>query len=525
MAGKQKDLFENYKSDNSKKKSRVNSLNGLVSSLGGSYTSVSPIPNNINNVDMLQNNQKTDMITLNRALLSWLYVNYGLVQTIVDVPVDDAFRGKIDIVGYETSPKTNKEKEEKALNRVFNSVKSLFNSKESRMKTEDIDKEKIDVDSLIKLEKYEDRKKAEDNVIGLEIETEKDIAETVDRELDAGEIKLIKDYLIENDVIETIKYAIKWGRLYGGGGIVINTAQKPDTKLNIEDINQDTPLAFYHADLWELSGIKKGNPKGDVKLNFYEDKPFNYYGNTLHKSRVLVYKGKEAPSMLRYVVRGWGMSEIERFVRSINEFIKNNNVIYELLDEAKTDVYSLSGFNDSLQDADGTNAIAERMTLASKLKNYTNAVAIDSEDTYSQKQVSFSGLADIAQQFRLNVASDLRMPLTKIFGMSSAGFNSGDDDIENYNNMVESEIRTKARFIFCKVLEVVARKVLGKTCKFDVVFQSLRTVDPVSAEKIKNSKYGRDLKSYFAGVISAKELIDHINKEDLLGFKVSERRR
>ena len=501
------------------KRARDNSLNGLVSNFGAPYMGDYGAPNSINQTNMLRNNQKFELISMDRNLLSYLYVNYGLVQTIVDVPVEDAFRGSLKIAGRSAEPKKDTSKEEKALKKIFNSVKKVFSNSEEQ-KEQTSNEPKMSASDQILLEKYEARKKAEAEITGLEVKDKKADELMAGEELSPYEIKKIEQYMLDNNVYETIKYALKWGRLYGGGGVVINCGQNPSTRLDIEKINQDTPLEFYHADMWELSGIKEGNPIGDVKMDWTLDVPFNYYGKPLHKSRVLLYKGKEAPSFIRWRLRGWGTSEIERFVRSINQFIKNNNVIYELLDEAKMDVYQVTGFNDSLQDTDGTNAITERFRLATMLKNYTNAIAIDTEDNYQQKQVSFSGLAEIANQFRLNVAADLRMPLTKIFGMSSAGFNSGDDDIENYNSMIEAEIRSKAKNLVVQVLRIVARKVLGKTCEFDVEFAPLRNVSPLEQQKIKNSEFTMLLKSYYGGVISAKELIDAINKKTLLGFEI-----
>lgn len=506
------------------KKARDNSLSGLVSNFGAPYSGNEGSPNSINQTNMLRNNQKFELISMDRNLLSYLYVNYGLVQTIVDVPVEDAFRGSIKITGRSAEPKKQNPKEEKSLRKVFNSVKKIFNASEEQVEGED-NIIQMSVADRILLEKYEERKKAEEEYQTLEVEDKKADEILAGEELSPLEIRKIEQYMLDNNVYETIKYAIKWGRLYGGGGIVINTAQNPETELNIEKINQDTPLEFYHADMWELSGIKEGNPIGDVKVDWSLNVPFNYYGHGLNKSRVLLYKGKEAPSMIRWRLRGWGTSEIERFVRSINQFIKNNNVIYELLDEAKMDVYQVTGFNDTLQDMDGTNAITERFRLATLLKNYTNAIAIDTEDSYQQKQVSFSGLAEIANQFRLNVAADLRMPLTKIFGMSSAGFNSGDDDIENYNSMIESEIRSKVKNIIVQVLKVVARKVLGKTCDFDIEFAPLRNIAPIDQQKIKSSDFQMLLKGYYGGVLSPKELIDAINQKNIFGFAVKEKKK
>ena len=82
-----------------------------------------------------------------------------------------------------------------------------------------------------------------------------------------------------------------------------------------------------------------------------------------------------------------------------------------------------------------------KITLSNMLKSYLNALVMDKEDEYHQKQLSFSGLSEILQECRLDVAAALRMPVTKIFGMATAGMTSGDDDLENYNTMIIRDIR------------------------------------------------------------------------------------
>ena len=47
--------------------------------------------NQLNKFQTLERNVKHQMISQNRALLSDLYVDHGIVQTLVDQPVDDAF--------------------------------------------------------------------------------------------------------------------------------------------------------------------------------------------------------------------------------------------------------------------------------------------------------------------------------------------------------------------------------------------------------------------------------------------------
>ena len=51
----------------------------------------------LSQVDPLFNNVKTYLISNMRQILSQFYVEHGLCQAIVDIPVDDALRGGFDI--------------------------------------------------------------------------------------------------------------------------------------------------------------------------------------------------------------------------------------------------------------------------------------------------------------------------------------------------------------------------------------------------------------------------------------------
>ena len=91
--------------------------------------------------------------------------------------------------------------------------------------------------------------------------------------------------------------------------------------------------------------------------------------------------------------------------------------------------------------------------------------------------LSFNGLSEILTQIRQGVASDLKMPMTKLFGVSAAGFNAGEDDIENYNGMIESEIRSVAKFIVIRVLEVCCKYLFDKVPQnLNIDFKSLISI-------------------------------------------------
>jgi phage-related protein (TIGR01555 family) len=250
---------------------------------------------------------------------------------------------------------------------------------------------------------------------------------------------------------------------------------------------------------------------------------FDYYGIKVHRSRVFLIKGKEAPSFVRPRLRGWGMSEVERLIRSINSYLKNQDVVFELLDEAKIDVFKMKGFNAALLQEGGTAKVARRVQGANQIKNFQHALTMDKEDEYEQKQISFSGLGDILTQIRQGVAADVKMPMTKLFGISAAGFSSGEDDIENYNSMIDSEVRAKSKFIIVSVLQICCQIKFGFIPDdLKIVWKPLRILNAKEEEEVKTSKFNRIMSAYQAGLASAQEAKESINKDALVPVELDE---
>lgn len=386
-------------------------------------------------------NLRRYMISQNRMLLSYLYVEIGIVQTLIDQPVDDALAKIPEIVSEQLKPE---------------------------------------------------------------------------------DVEIVKQYIQEHGWFETFKQAEKWKRLYGGSGLFINTPQNPASEFRIDRLHKDTPIELYALDRWELCYQVSGQISVDT-MNVGKpltDTPYNIYGQQTHKTRVLQFKGKEAPSILKLQLQGWGMSEVERLLRSLNSFLKNQDVIFELLDEAKVDVFKIDGFNTCLE-GEYTDKIVKQVQLTNQIKSYLNALVMDKEDEFDQKNMTFAGLADMHTQNRQAIAADLKMPVTKLWGVSAAGFNSGEDDIENYNSMLESEIRIKSRQNLIMLIKIACQVTLGFIPEdIDLVYPPLRILSAEQEELVKEKQFNRVLQAYSAGLLSEKQFIDAANKANLFPIDI-----
>ena len=421
-----------------------NSLSSVIQSLGSPYGLMTTGfgSTQVSQVDTFFKNNRWYLISNIRQILSEIYVEHGIVQTLVDVPVDDAFRGGIDI------------------------------------KSDQLSEEEV-----------------------------QDLVQFADRQ----------------GVLKNFIQAQKWMRLFGGSAVLLINDDDPATPLEPKDLEQDSEMYFKAVDQWELYyGLKsEGYQEGDWLAK--EPEFFNYYGHKVHKSRVIPMVGKIAPSLIRPKLRGWGVRVLETVIRSYNQYLKSVNLSFEVLDEFKVDVFKIDGLNNALMSPGGSDKVMRRIEMANLQKNYQDSIAMDAKDDYSSKQLTFSGLAEVMREIRMQIAADLRMPLTKLFGISASGFNSGEDDIENYNAMIESEIRSKVKYDLIRVLEVCCQIKFGHIPDdLKVEFKPLRILTAEQEETVKNQKLQRILSCQQAGFMTAKEAKQAINKENLLPVKIDE---
>jgi phage-related protein (TIGR01555 family) len=395
----------------------------------------------LSNSNTIFDNLRWYFLSNYRQVLSEAYVEIGLISTIVDVPVDDAFRGGIEIKTKQLSP---------------------------------------------------------EQVEQLQISLDRD------------------------DDLNTVAQAAKWARLFGGGGVLILTDQDPSTPLDLSKIGEDSPLEFRSVDMWELFYNNQNvSDNFDSTTQLHQSEHYSYYGEQVHRSRVMRLKGLVAPSFVRPRLRGWGFSIVERLVRSLNQYLKATDLAFECLDQFKLDIYKLKNLVNTLLSPQGANKVRQRVATANQIKSFQNAIVLDSEDEYEQKTMNFSGLGETMQQIRLQVASEMRMPLTKLFGISAAGFNSGEDDIENYNASIESEVRSKVKYMVLRMVEIKSQKMFGIVPEdLMISFKPLRVLSAVDEEAVKTAKFARLKEAAEAQLITPEQFVSAVNKGNLVDIQL-----
>jgi len=422
-------------------KNRLNNLTQLYHQLPNN----TPFGNSqISSIDTTAKMLRQRLITVNRSLLSYLYLENGLVQTGIDMPVRDAFRG------------------------------------------------------------------------GVSIQT---------KELNETELEEFNYYCNNNTVIESIKQAIIWSRLFGGGGIIIETGDEPNKKLDYKTLKQDTQIKFYPVDLWELS-FSSQSARNYEEIAYREDEkgsPFLYYGTIIDRSRVFTVKNRHSPSLTRPVLRGWGVSEIEHILQALNVYQKLMEFIFEATDEAKIDVYKMEGYNTSLLASGqaGSNAIATHLSVVNQQKNYHNALVLDATDDYIQKQLNLSGFDGLFKQATKYIANAWGIPENFLFGQGSSGLNSSnEEELQKYNSMLSALIRDKHQGFILDIYKITCQKLFGFVPKdLELKWEPLQSLTTEQEETRKDMELRRLLKLYDRQIITSDKVIEGVNQQDILGIK------
>ena len=509
---------------------RINELANIISGIWmGQLQSNKPL-NKTNSLDFIRAQLRGEVLTLDRAALSRMYMQFGLCQAIAEVPVFDAFRNEPIVHAYVRSknqvttpePPAVEYKPQGLLKRITNGFRFKQNAEE-----EVKEDKKVQVKDQADQEAIEKRKEWTKKAAEIDARERKDEENHLATPAEPWKVKALLMAAKEQRLYDALKSAAIWGRVFGGGAVIINTpdsAGRPDEPLDLRRLRKGDRIDWIVADCWELMGctadVQVSSP--DTMVNWQEDCPFNYYGQKIHKSRVLLFRGKDIPSMYRPLGRGWGMSYFEHLARTLTITWKAQNSRAELLDDAKTDIYMLKGLNQQATNPALNQALRNRLRIIQETKNYGSGVALDSEDEFRQKQTSFSGFDKMQEQDRYDCAADARIVMTKLYGMTPGGFSNGDNDRASYEDMVRSEVQNPCVPNLITAFKVLAKTTIGEEMDVDVDFPPL-TKDKMETDiKTKQETYNLCIKALAYGSITPGQFARIMNEKDVFfGVEVS----
>lgn len=346
--------------------------------------------------------------------------------------------------------------------------------------------------------------------------------------LSTEELETLRRKMEEEGDITAIMDCIRWGRLYGGGCLIANTEQDPELPLDVKQL-KGKKLKFIATNRWQCSPLGT-SPYNTEKFAFTDtveegiitrDNSNQY--QELDKSRVGIYTGENAPYLTRNILQGWNTSIFEGILEPIENLLGGFNVTLELLSEAKIDVFKIADLSNTLISPDGERRIKQRLAIATANKNFKSSLAMDSNDDYVQKQINFGGIPQLLQQLMYIFCGYLRYPVSKLFGIGSSGFSSGEDDLENYNGTVDSEVRIPARQLITWVVRLRCYQLFGRELPdFRPQWRPLRVMSEKDQAEINSRKLDDYLKLKEAQIMTGKMVAQKLTEDGYILFSDEE---
>lgn len=236
--------------------------------------------------------------------------------------------------------------------------------------------------------------------------------------------------------------ALLYGRQYGGGAIVMGFGDIDPSQPAPKNV-QKGGLKYIHAvNRYEITAASIIR---DVTSPWFGEP--EYYSVTtgdglmvqIHPSRVVPFQGNRRPDR-DINSEYWGDSVIEAVYDAVHNSALANSGVANLLQEAKLDVIKIPQLSKNLQTKEYAAKLSTRFSLANQLKSLVNALVIDSEEEWEQKQIDFANLPEVIREFMSVVAGAADIPATRLLGQSPGGLNAtGDSDLRNYYDRISGD--------------------------------------------------------------------------------------
>lgn len=318
-----------------------------------------------------------------------------------------------------------------------------------------------------------------------------------------------------------INEGMRWGRLYGGAaGLILIKGQEDLSKpLDLDMVFPGSFQGLYILDRWQ--GV---TPNMEVVFEGGDPVPESYSitdarGYTVtnvHHSRLIRFTGRDLPFLEKVAEVYWGESEVEALYK---EVVAHDNVsanMAALTFQANINTMEVKGLEQlfSIGSSQAQRRFWNVMQAQSVLRSNFGTQLVEEGTKLTNTQYTFTGLQEVYESMCLNLCGASHYPMTKLFGRSPAGMNAtGESDLKNYYDYVDSQREAKVRPVLQKLLPVLAMSAWGFVPDdLDFTFPPLWTPTATETAEIALKKAQAIRDTFQAGLFQADTAMKELKK-------------
>lgn len=336
------------------------------------------------------------------------------------------------------------------------------------------------------------------------ISVSSDLAPDEQQEIDSAiERMQIWDALCDN---------IKWSRLYGGSlAVMLIDGQQMSTALNIDAVGEGQFKGLLVLDRWLVQPTlndlvtEMGPDMGKPKFYDVVADSMALKSQRIHYSRVLRVDGVDLPYWQRISENLWGQSVIERLFDRLLAFDSTTQGVAQLVYKAHLRTLKVQNLREIIAlSGPAMEAVVKQVDMIRRFQSNEGLTLLDGTDEFQVDQTTFSGLDDVILQMGQQISGAAEIPLTRLFGQSPVGLSStGDGEMKQYHESINSKQERRLRMPLTRLLEVVARSVLGKAMPkgWAFTFNSLQRMSETEKAGVATATTTAVLDAFESGVI------------------------
>lgn len=244
---------------------------------------------------------------------------------------------------------------------------------------------------------------------------------------DEDKVEELQMWAEENHVETAMMESLHLARAFGGAvewvGVADGQMPWEETDLDEADgFNFLIPMdrRYVHVNRYYTD---PNDPKYGQPMLYMIGDPTTAMVALIHETRLLRYDGVKVDRRLRQILRGWGLSVLQRPYDVLQEFGQSFQAVSNMMVDANQAVFKFKGLIDQL--ASNPDAVQARVALTDLMRSAARAIMIDSEgEDFERKATAFGGIDGILEVLMKRCASAADMPVSLLFGDEPSGMNA-----------------------------------------------------------------------------------------------------
>lgn len=266
-------------------------------------------------------------------------------------------------------------------------------------------------------------------------------------------------------VREQIEKALKWGRLYGGAGIVIGIDGQGEPSLPLNDnwIMPNTLRFLKTLDRWHLTpqDINYFDP---AKHNYFTPNYYRISGTNMlmHHTRMIRFGGDIMPYYVATINNLWDNSVLQRMYDALTNAASTPNLVNSQIYESNVPLQKIKNLAQIISSQGGDSRLQQRAGILALYKSIYNTILLDTEEEFEFRSPNLAGLGDFIDRFLKIISAASGIPVSKLLGEAVVGISStGERDIRNYYDKIKALQTTKILPVLKRIDKIIMLHLWG----------------------------------------------------------------